>query len=108
MNIKILAAAISLTLLGWITPTQAQPLSEQQLPSTIEQLTNPSQLRQLQQRLQREQPLLYLFLQLEPAESDNLQQKAEEQIREILQQPPSLQQRLFQQQIRGTLQLDEL
>ncbi|MEQ9367600.1 MAG: hypothetical protein RIG63_01010 [Coleofasciculus chthonoplastes F3-SA18-01] len=108
ISLKRLAAAISLTLLSWTLPTKAQPLSEQQLPSSIDQLTNPAQLRRFQQRLQREQPLLYLFLQLESAQTENLQQKAEQEIRQMLQQPPSLQQQLFQQQIRGTLELDDL
>jgi hypothetical protein len=108
-NISLsLAAAISLSLLSWALPTKAQPLSEQQIPSSIDQLTNPAQLRRFQQRLQREQPLLYLFLQLESAETENLQQKAEQEIRQLLQQPPSLQQQLFQQQIREPLELDEL
>jgi hypothetical protein len=87
---------------------KAQPLSEQQLPASIEQLTNPSQLGQFQQSLQREQPLLYLFLQLESAQTENLQQKAEQEIRQTLQQPPSLQQQLFQRQIREPLQLEDL
>ncbi|MEQ9359116.1 hypothetical protein [Coleofasciculus chthonoplastes] len=108
ISLKRLAAAISLTLLSWTLPTKAQPLSEQQLPSSIDQLTNPAQLRRFQQRLQREQPLLYLFLQLESAQTENLQQKAEQEIRQMLQHPPSLQQQLFQQQIRGTLELDDL
>ncbi|MEQ8464547.1 hypothetical protein [Coleofasciculus sp. E1-EBD-02] len=108
ISFKLLAATISLTLLSWTLPAKAQPLSEQQLPSSIDQLTNPSQLGQFQQRLQREQPLLYLFLQLESAQTENLQQKAEQEIRRMLQQPPSLQQQLFQQQIREPLQLDDL
>ncbi|MFP4119607.1 MAG: hypothetical protein ACLFWI_01090 [Coleofasciculus sp.] len=108
-NISLsLAAAMGLTLLSWTLPTKAQPLSEQQLPSSIDQLTNPAQLRQFQQRLQREQPFLYLFLQLESAQTENLQQKAEQEIRQILQQPPSLQQQLFQRQIREPLELDDL
>ncbi len=108
-NISLsLAAAISLSLLSWALPTKAQPLSEQQIPSSIDQLTNPAQLRRFQQRLQREQPLLYLFLQLESAETENLQQKAEQEIRQLLQQPPSLQQQLFQRQIREPLELDDL
>jgi hypothetical protein len=37
-----------------------------------------------------------------------LQQKAEQEIRRMLQQPPSLQQQLFQQQIREPLELDDL
>ncbi|MEQ8469152.1 MAG: hypothetical protein RIC07_36960 [Coleofasciculus sp. E1-EBD-02] len=108
ISFKRLAATISLTLLGWTLPAKAQPLSEQQLPSSIDQLTNPSQLGQFQQRLQREQPLLYLFLQLESAQTENLQQKAEQEIRRMLQQPPSLQQQLFQRQIREPLDLDNL
>jgi len=108
ISFKLLAAAMSLNLLSWALPTKAQPLSEQQLPSSINQLTNPTQLRQFQQRLQREQPLLYLFLQLESAQTENLQQKAEQEIRQLLQQPPSLQQQLFQRQIREPLQLDDL
>jgi len=108
ISFKLLAAAISLNLLSWALPTKAQPLSEQQLPSSIDQLTNPAQLRQFQQRLQREQPLLYLFLQLESAETENLQQKAEQEIRQLLRQPPSLQQQLFQRQIREPLDLDDL
>jgi hypothetical protein len=108
ISLKRLAAAISLTLLSWTLPTKAQPLSEQQLPSSIDQLTNPAQLRRFQQRLQREQPLLYLFLQLESAQTENLQQKAEQEIRQMLQQPPSLQQQLFQQQRREPLKLDDL
>jgi len=108
ISFKRLAVAISLSLLSWTLPTKAQPLSEQQLPSSIEQLTNRTQLRRFQQRLQREQPLLYLFLQLESAQTENLQQKAEQEIRQMLQQPPSLQQQLFQQQIRETLELDDL
>ncbi|MEQ8975308.1 MAG: hypothetical protein RIE73_33605 [Coleofasciculus sp. C1-SOL-03] len=108
ISFKRLAAAMGLTLLSWTLPTKAQPLLEQQLPSSIEQLTNPAQLRQFQQRLQREQPFLYLFLQLESAQTENLQQKAEQEIRQLLQQPPSLQQQLFQQQIREPLQLEDL
>lgn len=115
MNFKILAAAIGFTLLSWATPGWAQQRREQQrdpilepLPSSIEQLTEPSRIRQYQRLLQEQHPLLYLFLQLEPAQPDNLQQLAEEQIRQILQQPPSLQQRLFQQQVEGTLELDNL
>ncbi len=108
ISFKLLAAAMSLNLLSWALPPKAQPLSEQQLPSTIDQLTNPAQLRQFQQRLQREQPLLYLFLQLESAQTENLQQKAEQEIRQILQQPPSLQQQLFQRQIREPLELEDL
>jgi len=108
ISFKLLAAAISLSLLSWTLPTKAQPLSEQQIPSSIDQLTNPAQLRQFQQRLQREHPLLYLFLQLESAQTENLQQKAEQEIRQILQQPPSLQQQLFQRQIREPLDLDDL
>ncbi|EDX73905.1 hypothetical protein MC7420_5785 [Coleofasciculus chthonoplastes PCC 7420] len=108
ISLKRLAAAMGLTLLSWTLPAKAQPLSEQQLPSSIDQLTNPAQLRRFQQRLQREQPLLYLFLQLESAETENLQQKAEQEIRQLLQQPPSLQQQLFQRQIREPLELDDL
>jgi hypothetical protein len=108
ISFKRLAAAICLTLLSWTLPTKAQPLSEQQLPSSIDQLTNQTQLRRFQQRLQREQPLLYLFLQLESAQTENLQQKAEQEIRQTLQQLPSLQQQLFQQQIREPLELDDL
>jgi len=108
ISFKRLAAVISLSLLSWTLPTKAQPLSEQQIPSSIDQLTNPAQLRQFQQRLQREHPLLYLFLQLESAQTENLQQKAEQEIRQILQQPPSLQQQLFQRQIREPLDLDDL
>ena len=108
ISFKRLAAVISLSLLSWTLPTKAQPLSEQQIPSSIEQLTNPAQLRQFQQRLQREQPLLYLFLQLESAQTENLQQKAEQEIRQLLRQPPSLQQQLFQRQIREPLDLDDL
>ncbi|MEQ8537859.1 MAG: hypothetical protein RIB93_10465 [Coleofasciculus sp. D1-CHI-01] len=108
ISFKLLAAAMGLTLLSWALPTKAQPLSEQQIPSSIDQLTNPAQLRQFQQRLQREQPLLYLFLQLESAETENLQQKAEQEIRQLLRQPPSLQQQLFQRQIREPLDLDDL
>jgi hypothetical protein len=37
-----------------------------------------------------------------------LQQKAEQEIRQTLQQPPSLQQQLFQRQIREPLQLEDL
>ncbi|MEQ9000952.1 MAG: hypothetical protein RID53_31175 [Coleofasciculus sp. B1-GNL1-01] len=108
ISFKRLAAAMGLTLLSWTLPAKAQPLSEQQLPSSIDQLTNPAQLRRFQQRLQREQPLLYLFLQLESAQTENLQQKAEQEIRQTLQQPPSLQQQLFQRQIREPLELDDL
>ncbi|MFP4103287.1 hypothetical protein [Coleofasciculus sp.] len=108
ISFKRLAAAMGLTLLSWTLPTKAQPLSEQQLPNSIDQLTNPAQLRQFQQRLQREQPFLYLFLQLESAQTENLQQKAEQEIRQMLQQPPSLQQQLFQRQIREPLELDDL
>ena len=108
ISLKRLAAAISVSLLSWTLPTKAQPLSEQQLRNSIDQLTNPAQLRQFQQRLQREQPLLYLFLQLESAQTENLQQKAEKEIRQMLQQPPSLQQQLFQRQIREPLELDNL
>jgi multidrug efflux pump subunit AcrB len=114
MSSKILAAAIGLSLLSWATPTKAQQRSQpeiesilQQLPSQIEQLTKPSQIREFQ-RLAEEEPLLNLFLELDQAELPNLQQIAEEQIRQTLRQPPSLQQQLFQQQIRGTLNLDEL
>ena len=108
ISFKRLAAVISLSLLSWTLPTKAQPLSEQQIPSSIDQLTNPAQLRQFQQRLQREHPLLYLFLQLESAQTENLQQKAEQEIRQLLRQPPSLQQQLFQRQIREPLDLDDL
>jgi len=108
ISFKLLAATMSLSLLGWTLPTKAQPVSEQQLPASIDQLTNRTQLRRFQQRLQREQPLLYLFLQLESAQTENLQQKAEQEIRQTLQQLPSLQQQLFQQQIRETLELDDL
>ncbi|MEQ8754646.1 MAG: hypothetical protein RID09_14175 [Coleofasciculus sp. G1-WW12-02] len=108
ISLKGLAAAISVSLLSWTLPTKAQPLSEQQLRNSIDQLTNPAQLRQFQQRLQQEQPLLYLFLQLESAQTENLQQKAEKEIRQMLQQPPSLQQQLFQRQIREPLELDNL
>ena len=108
ISFKLLAAAMGLTLLSWALPTKAQPLSEQQIPSSIDQLTNPAQLRQFQQRLQREHPLLYLFLQLESAQTENLQQKAEQEIRQLLRQPPSLQQQLFQRQIREPLDLDDL
>ena len=111
MNSKILAAVIGLSLLSWATPTQAQQRSQiesilQQLPSRIEQLQEPSQIERFQ-KLAEEEPLLYLFLQLDQAELPNLQQEAENQIREILQQPPSLQQQLFEQQTRGRLNLDE-
>ncbi|HEY9604982.1 MAG TPA: hypothetical protein V6C85_25485 [Allocoleopsis sp.] len=112
MNSKLLAAAIGLSLLSWATPTQAQQRSQlesilQQLPSRIEQLKDPSQIERFQ-KLTEEEPLLYLFLQLDQAELPNLQQQAEDQIREILRQPPSLQQQLFEQQTRGRLKLDEL
>ena len=114
MNSKIFATVIGLSLLGWATPTKAQQRSQppsdvnlQQLRSQVEQLTQPSQVQQFQ-RLVEKQPLLNLFLQLDQAELPNLQQQTEEQIRQILRQPPSLQQQLFQQQRRGTLKLDEL
>jgi hypothetical protein len=112
MNSKILATAIGLSLLSWATPTQAQQRSQiesilQQLPSRIELLKEPSQLQRFQ-KLAEEESLLYLFLQLDQAELPNLQEEAEDQIREILRQPPSLQQQLFEQQTRGRLKLDEL
>lgn len=106
MNLKILAVAIFLSLLGWATPTKAQQSVEpqiapiQQLPTSIEELKKPSQVRKLQRTIQQQQPLLYLFLQLQQPQSPDLQQQAEAQIRQILQQPPSLQQQLIQQQIR--------
>ncbi len=114
MNPKILAAAIGLSLLSWATPTKAQQRLEpqiesilQQLPSRIDQLTDRSQRRQFQ-RLVEEEPLLNLFLQLDQAELPNLQQIAEDEIRQTLRQPPSLQQQLFDQQRRGTLNLNDL
>ncbi|MCA1991293.1 MAG: hypothetical protein LDL41_04485 [Coleofasciculus sp. S288] len=114
MNSKILAAAIGLSLLSWAIPTKAQQRVDspseaivQELPSRIDQLNKPSQIRQLQ-RLAEEEPLLYLFLQLDQAELPNLQQIAEEEIRQTLRQPPSLQQQLFEQQRQGTLNFDKL
>ncbi|MEQ9666762.1 hypothetical protein [Coleofasciculus sp. G2-EDA-02] len=107
-DIRTPESGTSVTLLSWTLPTKAQPLSEQQLRNSIDQLTNPAQLRQFQQRLQQEHPFLYLFLQLESDQTENLQQKAEQEIRQMLQQPPSLQQQLFQQQLRGLLELDDL
>lgn len=114
MNLRIFAVAICVSILSWATPTRAQLQTESQadltlpqLPSSLEQLTKPSQIKQFQ-RLIQQQPLLYLFLQLQETPPPNLQQQTEAQLRQILQQPPSLQQQLFQQQVHGRLRLDDL
>ena len=112
MNLKILLAATFLSLLSWATPAKAQQAAQtdplQQLPSRLDQLTNPSQARQFQKLIQQQEPLLYLFLQMQQSQPPNLQQQADAEARQILKQPPSLEQQLTQEEVHGKLRLDKL
>ena len=115
MHLKILFAATCLSLLSWVTPAKAQQQAEtenepvlQQLPSHLDQLTSPSQAREFQKLVQQQEPLLYLFLQMQQSQSPNLQQQADAQLRQILKQPPSLEQQLIQEEVHGKLRLDKL
>jgi hypothetical protein len=110
---KILATAICLTPLYLANSAGAQQLSkwpmgssQGQLPPTRESLTELSSISQwerfLQGQLQRKSPLFYLLLseleQYQLRQPPDLQQQAEEELREILQRPKPLQQLLMEQQ----------
>ncbi len=102
MNRTIFALALSFSPVYIALPSQAQQAESNlfsPLPSQIEQLAEPSQVEQIQQQFQEQFPLFYLFLQLDKPQNLNLQQQAEAEIRAILEEPPSLQQQILQQQI---------
>jgi hypothetical protein len=102
MNFKILTTLICLNLFYLTNSAGAQ----QQIPLANEPRRELSSISQfgslLEKKIKQESPLFYLFLleleQYQQRVEPSLQEQAEEELREMLQQSPPLQKLLMEQQ----------